>query len=807
MDVAANRSQPEKPRLETMKDNSRLFAVGLPLSLEEAALLLYALSFGPLPKNDLTRALKQAGLTMPDGSTVTPERVAPCIQRLRAKGRIKSVGSSSACPPETRMTYIAAARETGWFSRLAQDLQKAVPGQVNPGDWAYKWGGRRFASFSHACRDVFLALERDDQDELKRLAGLCSLDVQVGSLVNVLLEICMEPFQPAYLERLPRQYRDLLLYAALNLQTCALALDHPVFAYARAWILANRQDLEKSLLEKCVNHLVERDILAGDFNGAKALLDTFTDLDTYVVRGMLELLSGRVPEAHQAYDLALQEAGKAKKAQLEYLGSFPAMLHALLLVQSEQPQDRQRARTWLDWLSKDRDYAAYHEAYCFLEALLAWHEGCDADDGANPVLRPFYGGSSPLGQVAVYLMQLLYWIYASHTKALKTHKQMMVPEIAKLLGHCEKHGARWPVMQISHLAGRLGVALPAYAPQVDAFFQETGTVDLAGLWTVKEVWESRLGALEQLIQEAEHTAHQASGPSRRLVWKLREWDSGQIGVVPIEQKRTKAGGWTKGREITSYQMSDYPEEAMDFMTDQDRAALAGVLMRRDYYYGEGYRTDPGLILRALVGHPHVFWEDRPHVPVEIVEGRPEVHIVPKAGQLHICMDPYPDYDPDDDLNPSCIIKESQARVRVIIFEPMHLKMAEVLGPDGVMIPKGRSEDALKRLQGLSRHVAIQSDVVLAAAEAETVESNCHPHLRLQRLEQGLNAEMVIVPLGGQTQRAFAPGIGNAHLVETIEGKTIQTRRKLEEETARAEQALEAVSMLRECQRGLRLGRG
>ena len=128
MDVAANRSQPGKPRLETMKDNSRLFAMGLPSSLEEAALLLYALSFGPLTKNDLTRALKQAGLTMPDGSTVTPERVAPCIQRLRAKGRIKSVGSSSACPPETRMAYIAAAREKGWLNRLARGSAEGCAG-------------------------------------------------------------------------------------------------------------------------------------------------------------------------------------------------------------------------------------------------------------------------------------------------------------------------------------------------------------------------------------------------------------------------------------------------------------------------------------------------------------------------------------------------------------------------------------------------------------------------------------------------------------------------------------------------------
>ena len=795
MDIAANRSQPGKPRLEIMKDNSRLFAMGLPSGLEEAVLLTYALSFGPLTKNDLARALKQAGMTMPDGSMVTAERVGPYVQRLRTKGRIKSVGSGSACPPEMCMAYIATAREKGWLNRLAEALQKAVPGQVSPGDWAYKWGGRRFVSFSHACRDVFLALERDDQDELKRLAGLCSLDVQVGSLIHVLVEICLEPFQPAFLERLPRQYRDLLLYAALHSQICVLALDHPVFAYAQAWIPSNRHDLDKSLLEQCVCHLVERDILAGDFKGAKALLDTFAELDTHIVRGMLELLSGRVQEAHQAYDQALQKVGKAKKAQLESLGTFPSVLHTLLLVESEQPQDRQRARTWLDWLSKDRDYAAYHEAYCFLEALLAWHEGLDVDAGADPVWRPFYGQSSPLGHVAVHLMQLLYWIYASRTKALKTHKQTLVPEIEKLLGHCEKHGARWPVMQISRLAGRLGVALPPYASQVDAFFQETDAVDLAGLWTVKEIWESRLGALEQLIQEAEHTANQASGPSRRLAWKLRGWDSGQIVVVPVEQKRTKAGGWTKGREIASYQMSDYPQEAMDFLTDQDRAALAGVLMGRDYY-GGGYATDPGLILRALVGHPRVFWEDCPYVPVEIVEGKPEVHIVPKAGQLHICMDPYPDSNMDDDLSPSCIIKESPARVRVIIFEPMHLRMAEVLGPDGVMIPTGRSEEALKRLQGLSRHVAIQSDVALAAAEAETVEPNCHPRLRLQRLAQGLQAEMVVVPLGGRTQRAFAPGIGNAHLVESLEGKTLQTRRKLEEETARAEQTLEAVSTLR-----------
>lgn len=82
-----------------IKDNSRLFAMGRPLSLDDAALLMIALSFGPLSKNDLTRALKQAGMTMPDGSVITVERLASCVQRLRAKCRIISLGSAMSCPP------------------------------------------------------------------------------------------------------------------------------------------------------------------------------------------------------------------------------------------------------------------------------------------------------------------------------------------------------------------------------------------------------------------------------------------------------------------------------------------------------------------------------------------------------------------------------------------------------------------------------------------------------------------------------------------------------------------------------------
>ena len=345
----------------------------------------------------------------------------------------------SARPPSKR-----PARRAG-STGSPRRLQRAVPGQLGPDSWEYKWGRRRFVSFFHACRDVFLALEDDDQDELKRLAGLCSQDEQIPSLIDVLLVVCMDPFQPAYLERLIPQYRDLVLAAGLHQETMLLRLNHPVFAYARSWLAANRRHLEKSLLERCVIHMVERDLLAGDFAAARALLDAFADLDIWIIQGMLDLLSGRIEEARLAYEQAHRRAGKSKGAQMDHLRSFPAFLHTLLLVQSEQPQDRQQARTWLTWLDTTKTYTGYREAYRLLSELLAWHEGHNAAGDTNNVVRPFLRQDAPpLIEASIHLMQLLYWLYTSQGKAFKTRKHTLLPVLEEYLGECEAGGPDGP---------------------------------------------------------------------------------------------------------------------------------------------------------------------------------------------------------------------------------------------------------------------------------------------------------------------------------------------------------------------------
>jgi superfamily II DNA or RNA helicase/tetratricopeptide (TPR) repeat protein len=764
--------------------------LGLPESLDEAALLMIALSFGPLTKRELVKALNQAGVAPPGGALITPDGIASCIRRLRQRDLIAGDPEPPTCNRQIRQACVDAARAKGYLVRLGQALQQAVPGQNDPASWEFRWNRQQFRSLGHACRDVLMALERNDQAEIRRLALTCSQDSRVGSIIHVLRAVCMEPFQPYYLDRIAPMIRDTLLVSTLQHETLALEIQHPVFDYVRSMVRDDRRSIEESRLNEVVVSLAERDILAGDFEAARALLEAFADLDTHAVRGMLELLSGRLEEARHAYDLALHNAGRTRKDQLAHLESLPGALHVLLLVQSERLEDHVQVRTWLDWLSKTRGYGPYEGMYQLMQILLAIQEGTGAHLPRRTWLftRP---QDLPLARAGTCVMQLLYCLHASDTRALRTCKD----EIVEFVRWCQGQGARWPMMQISRLMDRLNAGAASYNAQAEAFFSQTPARDLAELWKVREVWEGRICALERLLHGVEQGKGRPVIASRRLAWKLSEYGEAGIRVTPVEQGRTRGGAWTRGREIALHRLVNRGGRGLDCLTEQDKAAVAASLSGQDEGYGSFYGPNPGITLEALIGHPNVFWEGRPQIPVEVVKGSPEVHIVPKGQKVCIRMDPYPNMDLEDPTQCRHVIKESTSRIRVLTFERIHVRMAEILGADGLTLPKDRAEEALARLQGLSRHVAIRSDVALAGTEAKTLEPDCRPRLRLQRMGQGLRAEMVVVPLGSQSSRSEVPGRGSLHLVEPIGGEILQTRRDLQQETALARQALDAVEAL------------
>ena len=54
------------------------------------------------------------------------------------------------------------------------------------------------------------------------------------------------------------------------------------------------------------------------------------------------------------------------------------------------------------------------------------------------------------------------------------------------------------------------------------------------------------------------------------------------------------------------------------------------------------------------------------------------------------------------------------RLRTVQFLPMHKKIAEILGRAGITLPDSDKAKAIERLQGLSKHIAIQSNIAMSA---------------------------------------------------------------------------------------------
>jgi len=265
-------------------------------------------------------------------------------------------------------------------------------------------------------------------------------------------------------------------------------------------------------------------------------------------------------------------------------------------------------------------------------------------------------------------------------------------------------------------------------------------------------------------------------------------------VVPVEQKITKKGSWTKGREVALSRVKNHRSEGLDYLSDQDTkvAELIRASSNR-HYYQSSCTLNVNRALLALVGHDNVFWEENPLTPVEITSSEPQVQILPHGEHLEITLDPMP-YE-EGQVKTIRVLHDAPNRLRTIQFLPMHKKIAEILGKGGIKLPDTDQAKAVERLQGLSKHIAIQSNVAMNADHAQTVPSDSRPILRLQRLGQGLQAEMIVLPLGEGSHRSFAPGLGSRHLIDTLHNAPVQTQRDLDLETEHLNQILDQVPLL------------
>jgi SNF2 family DNA or RNA helicase len=552
--------------------------------------------------------------------------------------------------------------------------------------------------------------------------------------------------------------------------------------------------------------LAERDLLCGDLSQARALLDAYSDAASPVILGMLALLTGQLDAAKEAFTRAHRACGKGKSAAMEYFTHFPSVLHILLLVQSLDLKDRTLAQTWLNRV--EQSYCPYQASFHCLSDLLALNQGSTAKRSDHFNLGPVTADLEEASFLIMFLLQH----YCSRSDMSPSLRQDLCDHVQAVLTTLMENQALWPCYQIVVLMHRLGLSCHVPVDEAHRFFETSGLTDLSERWSPREIWENQLQALEQLVEQISPGACHAGAPAsdRRLGWKLKpDWDYEPttdfgidthsppvFAVIPVEQKITRKGSWTKGREVALGRLKDYATEGLHYLSDQDREVAKLIRARSNrHYYHSSCTLSVNQALHALVGHDNVFWEENPHTPVEITSGEPQVRILPQGDHLEITLDPTP-YE-EGQIKAFRVLHDAPNRLRIVHFLPMHKKIAEILGRTGIVLPDSDKAKAIERLQGLSKHIAIQSTIAMSADHAQTVAAESRPILRLQRLGQGLQAEMIVLPLGEGSQRSFPPGQGSRHLIDTLNHMPVQTRRDLDRETEHINHILDQVPILRD----------
>jgi len=350
------------------------------------------------------------------------------------------------------------------------------------------------------------------------------------------------------------------------------------------------------------------------------------------------------------------------------------------------------------------------------------------------------------------------------------------------------------------LAEQLGAALRVLGgePAPSWFFVPAGL----------ERWQVALAALRALGEPAAAAPVPAgAAPDTRVVWLVETGEHGAIrGLVPHEQKRG-ARGWGQMKEVPLSRL----QRGATTLTPADAAIVRAI---RQESFGRALRLDLAQAVGALFGHPHVAFADAPEQFVELVEAGPELEVLDEGERLRVRLQPALRVTADaatprwagseaeakelDALRLVSIWRDGPQRAKLIRLSASQKRVAQLLGPTGLDIPRQGAAQLQEVLTGLGSHFRIHADDAGAAQAAREVDAESRLRAELQPVGDGLQLRLVATPFGAGYAAVgprLIPGRGRARVVATLKGESVGVQRDLKREGEHLESVLDACPML------------
>ncbi len=719
----------------------------LPESLKMVVTML-ALVGIPTRKTRLFQYLSAAGIKSGEGKSHTNATFGDVLKDLVEQGVIQEEVYGFQCVPAVQTPALLELKE----HRDLREMCNAVE-QVDKVIESY---GRLYAAdFDEALLHLRMAmLRQDDPSKVQRWLKKC-MEMRSKHL-HPYIQMFDRPFDARLVALLhPEVRQDVLNVLLLD------ALDYP-----SETTLELLQTVQQSIVSspkaprKMVSALVENYLLRAQLDQITELLRSRSDDIGQAVASAVVLLGGDQNGAIAGFEEALKTLRKEAGKRTAIFDELQGIMYVLTLLRSKDAALKKKAKIYAD--IAQHQISAGHYSFVYLSFLCHVDEGLEQADQLKVLPNP----NTSLATLVYYLVK--YWLALPRTPAESS-------QLAELVVQAEKMGWFFIAAQAADVLGRTKNDSGArHAERAAAWFKQFKLVPMADWFERQEPWQRQLAALAGLVVGggAATTTAQA-----RMVWHLnmRGFD---VRLTPREQKRRGSGAWTSGRVVAIKRL--YEEIAsFDFLSEQDKRACGAIhkVQGNGYYSYAEYELQHGKALFELIGHPAVFWEDNSTIRVEVVRGEPEL-LIKKAGKDMLTLSLQPDLA--HAIDGFVVFKETPTKVRVVHITDEHQRIGAILGKS-LTLPARAKEMLLDAISAISTLITVQSDVDVLPSNVESVEADARLHLHLLPHGEGLKLHLLVRPFTDDGPY-YSPGAGTETVIAEINGKPLQARRKLAEET-------------------------
>lgn len=531
---------------------------------------------------------------------------------------------------------------------------------------------------------------------------------------------------------------------------------------------------------------IEHLILRGQLERAESLLAKREDIVALTCHGWLHLLRGDVEEARRIYAESYKKLNSHLRTRKSYFDHRAGFFYPMVWLGTSKPAKLRRLKSYLKTTyESSRNHSA---EYAYL--LDAFRVLTGQELGKLGIKLEFDLREKAIGWPFEWL---IFGLNRAWTQRPLEPKQQEMLEFYRATA--EEHGYLWLASEYEAILAALpGVQQSGAQPKRLA--KELGTTSLVQLIATKQPWERTLELLEGVGATVEPRASRKRSADPRLVWRIKTTDGffgDTLVITPYEQKPRGKLGWTKGRKIGLKRLAEESDQ-FPYLTPQDRKVASTISRRMERESWGGYRKTIYSLgskraLLALAGHPHVYSEELPDERIEVVRTQPELYVERAGDSLKVYLKPNPLVMSDEEG-----WLELEGRIEVFDADRQHMKIAELLGHDGLEVPVAASERVASIIGALASMITVRSDVQAGERAAEVVTAEATPRIRIVPHGQGLRMELKVRPLGAGTVSSF-PGEGSQVVVSDVDGQQKQASRDLERERENAEAVLKACPTL------------